>query len=65
MASKFIQLTHDNINEKVSVSLDHIVQFYRRPNLQYTSVELSSGGTLSVKETPDDIYILAHHATAA
>lgn len=65
MVSKFIKLTLDNTDdEEVSVNLDHVVQFVRRPGAGYTVVELSNGNSITVKESPDDIWTLEYHGSA-
>ena len=56
--AKFISVTLDNTTEEVTVNIEKIVKFWRRPNMNYTVVDLEGEkdkNTLTVKETPHQI----------
>jgi hypothetical protein len=52
--AKFITVTLDNINEEITVNADKIVTFSRRPNLNFTTINLD-GEAITVRETSSQI----------
>jgi hypothetical protein len=53
--AKFITVTLDNINEEITLNTDKIVTFSRRPNLNFTTIDLDGKESILVKETPPQI----------
>ena len=54
--AKFVELNLDNTNQMVTVNADKIVKFWKADNLKYTVVEMDGGASITVKETPTDIW---------
>ena len=44
---KFITLTINNTTEEVTVNADKIINFFRRPNMNYTVIDLEGKRTPS------------------
>jgi hypothetical protein len=57
--ARFVRLTQDNGPDVYHVNIDHIVSFYRAPNMSYTVVVVTNGKNMTVKERPDDIHVMA------
>jgi hypothetical protein len=56
--AKFIKLTQDNSADEYFVNPEHIVQFWTRGDIKYSVVELDTGKNLTVKKTPQDIFVM-------
>jgi hypothetical protein len=54
--AKIIKLTQDNSRQEYFVNADHIIQFWKDDQADYTNVVFSSSQHgLTVGETPDEI----------
>jgi hypothetical protein len=54
--AKLIEVTLDNTNQVVAVNADKIVKFWRAEGFKYTLIELDGGVSMTVRESPFDIW---------
>jgi hypothetical protein len=51
-----MELTLDNTNQQVTVNADKVLKFWQPANYNYTIIELEGGSSVTVKESPIDIW---------
>jgi hypothetical protein len=54
--SRFVEVTLDNSTQKMSVRVDSIIKFWQPEGQNYTVLDLIDGKSLTVQETPDDLW---------
>jgi hypothetical protein len=54
--AKFMELTLENTTQVVTINADKVVKFWQPNGYNYTIIEFVAGSSVSVKESPTDIW---------